>query len=97
VILGATSPRVVRRTPGSITTGISFIETSATSTVQSIWRHGVWVPAFEVVKYISDLILRSLRSKRLEGWMQSADSRPSFETRAKARSSSDNGEAVTRG
>src|SRR5712675_3163428 len=37
--------------------------------------------------YISDLILRSLRSKRLEGWTESADSRPSFETRAKARSS----------
>src|SRR5258708_4703995 len=38
-------------------------------------------------EYISDLILRSLRSKRLEGWTESADSRPSFETRAKARSS----------
>src|ERR1700681_2541929 len=35
----------------------------------------------------TDLILRSLRSKRLEGWMQRRDSRPSFETRAKARSS----------
>jgi hypothetical protein len=34
-----------------------------------------------------DLILRSLRSKRLEGWNQRTDSRPSFETRAKARSS----------
>src|ERR1700694_1986095 len=31
----------------------------------------------------TDLILRSLRSKRLEGWMQRRDSRPSFETRAK--------------
>ena len=29
-----------------------------------------------------DLILRSLRSKRLEGWTQRMDSRPSFETRA---------------
>jgi hypothetical protein len=29
-----------------------------------------------------DLILRSLRSKRLEGWTQQLDSRPSFETRA---------------
>jgi hypothetical protein len=26
------------------------------------------------------LILRSLRSKRLEGWQQTPDSRPSFET-----------------
>jgi hypothetical protein len=59
--------------------------------------HSIRRPGFEVVKYISDLILRSLRSKRLEGWTQSADSRPSFETRAQARSSSDNGEAVTRG
>src|ERR1700730_16938397 len=41
------------------------------------------------------LILRSLRSKRLEGWRQWTDSRLSFETRA--RSSSDNGEAVTQG
>ena len=38
-------------------------------------------------EYISDLILRSLRSKRLEEWTESADSRQSFETRAKARSS----------
>src|SRR5712672_652725 len=30
-----------------------------------------------------DLILRSLRSKRLEGWTQRRDSRPSFETRAR--------------
>src|SRR3989442_4792871 len=29
----------------------------------------------------TDLILRSLRSKRLEGWTQNRDSRPSFETR----------------
>src|SRR5258705_2872628 len=36
---------------------------------------------------ISDLILRSLRSKHLEGWTQRKDSRPSFETRARARSS----------
>ena len=35
----------------------------------------------------TDLILRSLRSKRLEGWTQRTDSRPSFETRARARSS----------
>jgi len=28
----------------------------------------------------TDLILRSLRSKRLEGWTQRRDSRPSFET-----------------
>src|SRR5258708_8685578 len=28
----------------------------------------------------TDLILRSLRSKRLEGWAQGTDSRPSFET-----------------
>src|SRR6267143_2180567 len=33
-------------------------------------------------EYVSDLILRSLRSKRLEGWTQRLDSRPSFETRA---------------
>jgi len=30
------------------------------------------------------LILRSLRSKRLEGWTQQLDSRPSFETREDA-------------
>jgi len=35
----------------------------------------------------TDLILRSLRSKRLEGWTQRMGSRPSFETRARARSS----------
>jgi hypothetical protein len=33
------------------------------------------VPANGPVKYISDLILRSLRSKRLEGWTQRMDSR----------------------
>src|SRR5712675_984753 len=43
-------------------------------------------PAKEPVKN-ADLILRSLRSKRLEGWTQRTDSRPSFETRARARSS----------
>src|SRR5467141_4240715 len=43
-------------------------------------------PAKEPVKD-TDLILRSLRSKRLEGWTQRRDSRPSFETRARARSS----------
>jgi len=37
-------------------------------------------PAKELVKD-TDLILRSLRSKRLEGWTQRTDSRPSFETR----------------
>src|SRR5712664_4448157 len=31
----------------------------------------------------ADLILRSLRSKRLEGWTQRADLWPSFETRAR--------------
>ena len=36
----------------------------------------------------TDLIPRSLQSKRLEGWPQRMDSRPSFEMRAKyARSS----------
>jgi hypothetical protein len=35
----------------------------------------------------TDLILRSLRSKRLEGWKQRRDSSPSFETRARAHSS----------
>jgi hypothetical protein len=40
---------------------------------------------------------KSRRSKRLEGWTQRLDSRPSFETRATARSSSDNGEAVAQG
>src|SRR5450631_2658719 len=39
------------------------------------------VPANDPVKD-TDLILRSLRSKRLEEWTQRADSRPSFETRA---------------
>src|SRR6266436_2980961 len=43
-------------------------------------------PAKELVKD-TDLILRSLRSKRLEGRTQRTDSRPSFETRARARSS----------
>src|SRR6266403_3306217 len=38
-------------------------------------------PAKEPVKN-ADLILRSLRSKRLEGWTQRMDSRPSFETLA---------------
>src|SRR6202044_628634 len=36
---------------------------------------------------VSRLILRSLRSKRLEGWLQASDSRPSFETRRRRRSS----------
>ena len=35
----------------------------------------------------SDLILRSRRSRRLEGWQLGMDLRPSFETRAGARSS----------
>jgi hypothetical protein len=34
---------------------------------------------------IFDLILRSLRSKRLEGWTQRMDSQPSFETRRRRR------------
>jgi len=34
------------------------------------------------VRVNTDLILRSLRSKRLEGWTQHIDSRPSIETRA---------------
>jgi hypothetical protein len=34
----------------------------------------------------TDLILRSLRSKRLEGWRQRTNPRPSFETHAEARS-----------
>src|SRR6195256_6077664 len=45
-------------------------------------------PAKELVKD-ADLILRSLRSKRLEGWTQRTDSRPSFETRARARAPQD--------
>jgi hypothetical protein len=57
----------------------------------------------------SDLILRSLRSKRLEGWTQRRDSQPSFQTpskRAQGRAPpattakpwrSDNGEAVAQG
>jgi hypothetical protein len=47
-------------------------------------------PVFKLIELIlgpNDLILRSLRSKRLEGWTQAMDSRPSFETRAMARSS----------
>jgi hypothetical protein len=39
------------------------------------------------MRKITDLILRSLQSKRLEGWRQHADSRPSFETRRRRRSS----------
>src|SRR5260221_5336508 len=39
-------------------------------------------PARDPVKD-TDLILRSLRSRRLEGWTQRRDSRPSFETRAR--------------
>jgi hypothetical protein len=34
---------------------------------------------------LEDLILRSLHSKRLEGWPQRMDSRPSFETPRKER------------
>src|SRR5450432_766853 len=49
--------------------------------VVGVGRFQSVVPAKEVVKD-TDLILRSLRSKRLEGWTQRADSRPSFETRA---------------
>src|SRR5467141_3739408 len=57
----------------------------------------------------TDVILRSLPPgprearpddklrKRLEGWTQHVNSRPSFETRASTRSPSDNGEAVTQG
>jgi hypothetical protein len=33
---------------------------------------------------VKDLILRSLRSKRLEGWLQTQESSPSFETREDA-------------
>jgi len=36
----------------------------------------------------TDLILRSLRSKRLEGWTQRTDSLPSFETPREERGSS---------
>src|SRR5450432_1703517 len=49
--------------------------------VVGVGRFQSVVPAKEVVKD-TDLILRSLRSKRLEGWTQRADSRPSFDTRA---------------
>jgi len=45
------------------------------------------VPANEPVKNTTSS-LRSLRSKRLEGWTQRWDSRPSFETRAKGARSS---------
>jgi len=45
------------------------------------WRLGILDrPLSRRVKN-TDLILRSLRSKRLEGWTQRMDSRPSFETR----------------
>src|SRR5712664_3166341 len=43
--------------------------------------HNMRRPRARGCEYISDLILRSLRSKRLEGWTQRMDSRPSFETR----------------
>ena len=56
------------------------------------WRNTLRYSALRTV-----LIPRSLRRKRLEGWTQRLDSRPSFETRARARSSSDNGEAVAQG
>jgi sulfur-oxidizing protein SoxY len=45
----------------------------------------------------TDLILRSARSALLEGWRQSTDSRPSFETRAQARAPQDEGLATRRG
>jgi hypothetical protein len=38
-----------------------------------------------LLKRVGVLILRSLRSKRLEGWTQRLNSRPSFETRAERR------------
>src|SRR5882672_7843342 len=44
--------------------------------------HNMRRPRARGCEYISDLILRSLRSKRLEGWTQRMDSRPSFETPA---------------
>src|SRR5882762_3514217 len=40
------------------------------------------------------LILRSLRSKRLEGWTQRRDSRPSFETRARRAPQDEVGDAI---
>jgi hypothetical protein len=54
------------------------------------------VAANEVVKYVSDLILRSLRSKRLRMNAKRGLAAILRDAR-KARSSSDNGEAVTRG
>jgi hypothetical protein len=51
-----------------------------------------------MLNHRTDLILRSLRSKRLEGWTQTQGTRGHPSRRARrARSSSDNGEAVTRG
>src|SRR6267142_2826455 len=50
-------------------------------------------PAKEPVKD-TDLILRSLRSKRLEGWTQRRDSRPSFETRARRAPQDEVGDAI---
>jgi sulfur-oxidizing protein SoxY len=44
----------------------------------------------------TDLILRSARSARLEGWRQSTNPRPSFETRAQARAPQDEGLATRR-
>jgi len=51
-----------------------------------ILRDAAKTPLLRAVKN-TDLILRSLRSKRLEGWTQRMDSRPSFETRPRGRSS----------
>src|SRR5258705_13776343 len=43
----------------------------------------------------TDLILRSLQSKRLEGWPQGMDSWPSFETRARRAPQDEAGDTLT--
>ena len=82
----------VRRAPG-IPHALYWAEDSCTPRAHRVARSRncvdnelVVIPAKERVKE-TDLILRSLRSKRLEGWTQRMDSRLSFETRARARSS----------
>jgi hypothetical protein len=48
--------------------------------------HREMILAFLAVHQRSNLILRSLRSKRLEGWRHGNDTRPSFETALRASS-----------
>ena len=67
------------------------------SAVFQFQRHGVWVPAFEVVKYISDLILRSAPWRASRTMATSPYVVSILRDACFASSSSDNGEAVAQG